>query len=177
MRDHIAILYRVANAFAWGADRHDLMQELLLAVWKAAPDFRGEAKASTFLYRVSHNTAMTWQRTERNYRRRIDRFAEQGGLLRAPGPTDAERDRLERVYAAIRALPPLDRSHPAPVPGRPQLPGDRRDPRPHRNQRRRAPEPSPVPARPRSEGDPVMSLEEVWNSPGNTPGAAAAATS
>ena len=110
MRDHIAILYRVANAFAWGADRHDLMQELMLAVWKAAPDFRGEAKASTFLYRVSHNTAMTWQRTERNYRRRIDRFAELGGILAAPGPTDAERDRLERVYAAIRALPPLDRS-------------------------------------------------------------------
>jgi RNA polymerase sigma factor (sigma-70 family) len=110
MRDHIAILYRVANAFAWGADRHDLMQELMLAVFQAAPDFRGEAKVSTFLYRVSHNRAMTWKRTERNYRRRVDRFAELARTFSAPGPAGGERDRLDRVYEAIRALPPLDRS-------------------------------------------------------------------
>jgi DNA-directed RNA polymerase specialized sigma24 family protein len=95
MRDHIAILYRVANAFAWGADRHDLMQELMLAVFQAAPDFRGEAKVSTFLYRVSHNRAMTWKLAR---------------TFSAPGPAGGERDRLDRVYEAIRALPPLDRS-------------------------------------------------------------------
>ena len=110
MRDHVAILYRVANAFAWGADRHDLMQELMLAVWKAAPGFRGEAKVSTFVYRVSHNAAMTWKRTQRNYRRRVDRFAELVQHPHGPGPSAAERDQLERVYEAIRTLPPLDRS-------------------------------------------------------------------
>lgn len=35
MADHIAILYRVVNGFADGDDRNDLMQEVMLAVWKA----------------------------------------------------------------------------------------------------------------------------------------------
>ena len=73
-RDHGAILHHVAHGFAEGDDRQDLMQELLLAVWKAIPAFRLEAQPSTFIYRVTHNAAMTWQRTRRNYRRKVEQF-------------------------------------------------------------------------------------------------------
>ncbi len=52
MADHPGILHRVANASADGADRSDLLQELMLAVWKAVPAFKGGSKASTFIYRV-----------------------------------------------------------------------------------------------------------------------------
>jgi RNA polymerase sigma-70 factor, ECF subfamily len=109
MRDHIAILHRVAHAFALGADRHDLMQELMVAVWKAVPAFRGEAKPSTFIYRVSHHAALTWKRGQRSYRRKVEAFAVQGP---AEGGERGrhEEEALERVYAAIHALPPLDRS-------------------------------------------------------------------
>jgi len=57
MNDHIAILYRVANAFAVGADRHDLMQELMVAVWKAVPAFRAESKPSVHLPRLAQRRA------------------------------------------------------------------------------------------------------------------------
>jgi RNA polymerase sigma-70 factor (ECF subfamily) len=110
MADHIAILYRVAHAFALGADRHDLMQELMLAVWKAVPEFRGESKPSTFIYRVSHNAAMTWKRTRRNYQRKVDELAFQAASEPQPGPSATERDALERIYAAIHELPEMDRS-------------------------------------------------------------------
>lgn len=109
IRDHAAILYRVAHAFAGRTDRHDLMQELMLAVWNALPGFRGESKPSTYIYRVSHNAALTWKRTQRNYRRKVEQFA----ALSASEPKAAsshEREALERVYAAIRELPELDRS-------------------------------------------------------------------
>jgi RNA polymerase sigma factor (sigma-70 family) len=110
MRAHAAILYRVSHAFATGADRQDLMQELMLAVWKAVPEFRGDAKPSTFLYRVSHNAAMTWKRGQRTYRQKVQAFS-----ALPPPPTttagdESEREALERVYAAIRELPELDRS-------------------------------------------------------------------
>ena len=36
---HAAMLHHVANGFAEGADRHDLMQELMLAVWRAVPAY------------------------------------------------------------------------------------------------------------------------------------------
>jgi RNA polymerase sigma-70 factor (ECF subfamily) len=110
VKTHGAILYHVANGFAEGADRSDLMQELLLAVWKAVPSFRNDARPSTFIYRVSHNAALTWKRTQRNYRNRLERFQAQP-MSPASAPTDTrEQALLERLYTEIRKLPPLDRS-------------------------------------------------------------------
>jgi len=109
VQDHAAILYRVANAFAVGADRHDLMQELMLALWNAVPAFRGESKPSTFIYRVSHNAALTWKRGQRTYRRKLDQLAALGAA-EPPGSSARERDALERIYDAIRQLPEVDRS-------------------------------------------------------------------
>lgn len=109
MTNHIAILYRVVNGFADGDDRNDLMQEVMLAVWKAVPSFRGDAQPTTFLYRVSHNTALTWQRTQRNYRKRLDE-AERRSMVEIPDPPEGHGDQLAQLYAAIRQLPELDRS-------------------------------------------------------------------
>ena len=58
LREHAAILHHVAHAFAVGADRHDLMQELMLTLWRATPKFRGDARVSTFIYRVAHSAAL-----------------------------------------------------------------------------------------------------------------------
>lgn len=113
LAQHAAVLHHVANGFAEGADRHDLMQELMLAVWRAVPAFRGGAQVSTFIYRVAHNTALTWRRTQKNYRQRVDRFEAQSALDAAAAATDGtarEREALAHIYAAIRRLPPLDRS-------------------------------------------------------------------
>ena len=55
--EHAAILHHVVNGFAAGDDRHDLMQELLLALWHAIPAFRGGARVSTYIYKVAHNAA------------------------------------------------------------------------------------------------------------------------
>jgi RNA polymerase sigma factor (sigma-70 family) len=112
LREHAAVLHHVANGFAAGADRHDLMQELLLAMWKAVPAFRAGAAPSTFIYRVAHNTALTWKRTQKNYQKRVDRFE----ALSLPEHSDAnavsdrDRETLELLYRHIRELPPLDRS-------------------------------------------------------------------
>lgn len=112
LAEHAAVLHHVTNGFAEGADRHDLMQELLLALWRGVPAYRGGALASTFIYRVAHNTALTWKRTERNYRQRVDRF--EADVLREtsvePATSARERETLELVYAHIRRLPPVDRS-------------------------------------------------------------------
>src|SRR5690349_11691144 len=40
-------------------DREDLYQEIVLQAWKAFPGFRGEARFSTWLYRIGINTAIT----------------------------------------------------------------------------------------------------------------------
>ena len=84
----------------------------MLALWRAVPAFRNHAQPSTFIYRVAHNAALTWKRSQRNYRERVSRF-ETMHAIDAPdrlATGDRERETLELVYAAIRQLPPVDRS-------------------------------------------------------------------
>jgi RNA polymerase sigma-70 factor (ECF subfamily) len=106
MDEHSAILHRVVNGFAGANDRADLMQEVLIAVWQAIPRFRGEAQPATFLYRVSHNVALTWHRSHRRHNRLT-----LGSDLEIPcAPSPGTDERLEHLYAAIRQLPEVDRS-------------------------------------------------------------------
>jgi RNA polymerase sigma-70 factor (ECF subfamily) len=109
IREHIAILYRVVNGFAEGDDRNDLMQEVLLAVWKAIPSYRGQAKPTTYLYRVSHNAALTWTRAEKRHRKDPAAELSVDGEARV-WESEPEDERLALIYAAIRTLPAVDRS-------------------------------------------------------------------
>ena len=103
--EHIGVLHRVARAFAVGADQHDLLQEILIAVWRAAPAFRGDSAASTFIFRVAHNRALTWRRGEVRRRRRDETYQR----LHVED-VSGEDPLLEQLYEAIRQLEPLDRS-------------------------------------------------------------------
>ena len=110
MREHGAILHHVVNGFATGDERNDLLQDVLLAVWKSIPAFRGQAKPATYLYRVSHNAALLWVRKERNYRRRVERFGALSAEDFVASPEAGTDERLARLYAAIHQLKPADRS-------------------------------------------------------------------
>lgn len=112
LKAYAAILHHIANGFATGADREDLLQELLVTLWRAAPRFRGGSKESTYIYQVAHNAALTWRRSRGNYQARLARVEEQAvaELEPARGNSAASSEILDHVYAAIRRLPPLDRS-------------------------------------------------------------------
>ena len=112
LSEHTPLLHHVANGFAEGADRQDLMQELLLALWRAIPAFRQVARPSTFIYGVAHNTALMWKRKERNYRQKLDRFESLATIKTdaIPDPSGREAEALDALYAEIRKLPPVDRS-------------------------------------------------------------------
>ena len=107
------MVVRIARAFARASDRDDLEQELLLAIWRSIPAFRGGSSVSTFLYRVTHNAALTWRRSERGRSERDLRITAElarESRVAAPFEEGDERRRLEGLYAAIQALPPIDRS-------------------------------------------------------------------
>jgi RNA polymerase sigma factor (sigma-70 family) len=109
-RDHSAILHHVVNGFAAGDDRNDLLQEVLLAVWKSIPAFRGQAKPTSYLYRVCHNAALLWTRTEKNYQKRMTRFGALAPIDSTHDKDSLEEECLAQLYSAIRELKPLERS-------------------------------------------------------------------
>ena len=78
-------------------------------MWRAVPAYRQSARPSTFIYRVAHNAALTWWRGERRRQRR-GQAVEAELALRPTGEDPAQAALLERLYAAIRTLAPIDRS-------------------------------------------------------------------
>ena len=63
LEKHQNIVHKVCRLYTNNQDAHnDLFQEITIQLWKAFPKFRGEAKFSTWMYRVGLNTAITLYR-------------------------------------------------------------------------------------------------------------------
>ncbi len=108
LNNHRGILFKIIRAFAFTPhDQEDLFQELSLQLWRSIPDFRGESKASTWIYRVSLYTATVWARNERKLpeTRPLDVVAH---ALSIKYPEKDER--VQWLYAQIARLDPIDRS-------------------------------------------------------------------
>jgi RNA polymerase sigma-70 factor (ECF subfamily) len=112
MDEHMGIFLKTAHGFTVNAaDRDDLVQEMLIAVWQALPTYRPDAcKLSTYLYRIAHNRALNWQRSRTRYHRKLERFAEYPHLALAAGDSADRQHQLDWLYALIRQLPPADRT-------------------------------------------------------------------
>lgn len=89
-----------------GGEVDDLFQEIMINAWNSLPSFRGESRASTWLYRVAVNTALVHRR-----RRRVtERLPE---VVRDPArgahQSLENEERLAALRAAIARLPDQDR--------------------------------------------------------------------
>ena len=90
------------------AEAEDVTQEALLRLWRIAPDWReGEAKVSTWLYRVTANLC-----TDRLRRRRgvaLDAVPEPEDDAPSPAEGLQDRARAQALQAALTALPERQR--------------------------------------------------------------------
>lgn len=109
------LLFKVVRAYARTLDeQEDLFQEILLQLWRSVPNYRGEAKETTWIYRVAFNAALAWVRAQKRRRHRSQRILE-GVVERqrlAPEPEEASKwaALIERLYQAIHQLPEVDAS-------------------------------------------------------------------
>ena len=111
---HLGLMLKIVRGCAaTPQDQDDLFQDVLLQVWSSIPAFRGEAKETTWIYRVAFNTALAWRRGER--RRRVGRetflkFDVSPQSQSSHAEALAAKEIVERLYAAIRQLPKVDAS-------------------------------------------------------------------
>jgi len=104
---HQAIIHKVTLVYTNGrVDREDLFQEICLQLWKAYPNFRGEAKFSTWMYRVALNTAISTIRKSRNTPG-FEHLADHDGVM---DENREEAEQLKQLYTAISKLNRIDKA-------------------------------------------------------------------
>lgn len=108
--EHKGILFKIVRAYAFtDHDQEDLFQEIAIQVWKSVPDFRGDSKPSTWIYRVALFAATVWVRQEK---KRPDATPMEAieRTLNANQSAGKEDERLTWLYDQIGRLEPFDRS-------------------------------------------------------------------
>lgn len=98
VREHGDMVYTLARRLV--GDPHlaaDVSQETLIRAWRALPGFRGDAQFSTWLHRITVNTAWT---QKKKAKRHISTPLDEIGEL--PAPIDASHPEIAGEIAELR---------------------------------------------------------------------------
>jgi RNA polymerase sigma-70 factor (ECF subfamily) len=109
INQHQGLIHKVCIMYENDSDeRNDLFQEIVFQLWKSYKTFRGEAKITTWMYRIALNTAISgFRKQSRNVKTEdlkelhlniSDRWA------------DEREEELQRLQSAIRQLTEIERA-------------------------------------------------------------------
>lgn len=88
-------------------DREDLFQDIVLQLWRAYPTFKGEAKVSTWIYRISINNAITRLRKDTKREKFADLNDKAFEVIDEQDPID---EKAIMMYEAIKRLTDVERA-------------------------------------------------------------------
>ena len=97
-----ALCYRMTGSLA---DAEDLAQETFIHAYRSFAEFRGQAKVSSWLYRIAINLCLNWRKRVARQARVHEEFAKEAGSGRGE---DCDRGRL--VQEALLQLNPKQRA-------------------------------------------------------------------
>ena len=88
--------------------RNDLFQEIVFQLWKSFSTFRGEAKITTWMYRIALNTAISGFRKQTRNVKTED--LKELHLNISDGWADDREEEVQRLHWAIRQLSEIERA-------------------------------------------------------------------
>ena len=110
INEHQGLIHKVCLMYESDREaRNDLFQEIVLQLWKSFHSFRGEAKITTWMYRIALNTAISGYR-KRNRHIRTEDLNEAHLNISELGSVDEIEEKGQRLQAAIRQLSNIERA-------------------------------------------------------------------
>ncbi|MDY8137378.1 RNA polymerase sigma factor [Aquimarina sp. 2201CG5-10] len=104
------IVHKVCRIYTSDPDSHnDLFQEITIQLWKAYPKFRGDAKFSTWMYRVALNTAITLYRKSKRSIKTSD-IDTMNFKMKAEEYDDEVEQQLKLMYKAVKQLNDIEKA-------------------------------------------------------------------
>jgi len=111
VQEHQNLIHKICRLYTNSdAEHKDLFQEITIQLWKAYPKFRGDAKFSTWMYRVGINTAISLYRKSKS---RIQSFSFDDVSYKIPHNEtydDTQDQQLKSIYAALNHLNDIDKA-------------------------------------------------------------------
>jgi len=110
LEKHQNIVHKVCRLYTNNQDAHnDLFQEITIQLWKAYPKFRGDAKFSTWMYRVGLNTAITlYRKSKRSIK--TQEFESVQFKIKSEPYDDTEEQQLKLLYKAVYQLNDIEKA-------------------------------------------------------------------
>ena len=114
IEEHKGIIYKIANSYCRNAeDRKDLIQEIIVHLWKSHDRYDDRFKLSTWIYRIALNVAISAYRREK---KRSDRVSPLEAIIVEPAAeTEPPDPRIATLHRIIDQLDELNRA-PAALP-------------------------------------------------------------
>ena len=103
LRENEAALARLARHYAGPDDRHDLLQEMHLQLWRSHAEFDGRSQRATWVYRVALNTALGYRRKPVSPVVAVEHVPELGDA-------GVPRDAMDVLAEFLATLDPLQRA-------------------------------------------------------------------
>lgn len=110
LEKHQNIVHKVCRLYTNNQDAHnDLFQEITIQLWKAYPKFRGDAKFSTWMYRVGLNTAITlYRKSKRSIK--TQEFETVSFKIKSEAYDDTQDQQLKLLYKAVYQLNDIEKA-------------------------------------------------------------------
>ena len=109
VKEHQGLIHKVCILYETDKEaRNDLFQEIVLQLWKSFPTFRGEAKITTWMYRIALNTAISGLRKMGRKIKTVE--LEEYHFNISDDPQDHHEDDLQKLQWAIRQLSEIERA-------------------------------------------------------------------
>lgn len=104
------IAHKICRIYTTNQNAHnDLFQEITIQLWKSYPKFRGDAKFSTWMYRVALNTAISLYRKSTRKVKTQD-ISDVAYKISSTPYDDTEEIQLKALYKAIHKLNDIDKA-------------------------------------------------------------------
>lgn len=101
------IIYKITSIYTDNLEsQKDLYQEIVYQIWKGFKTFRGDSKVSTWMYRISLNTALLHLKKKH---KRGHSIPLENVILKQENYDPILEERLKILYAHIKNLGDLDR--------------------------------------------------------------------
>ena len=107
---HQEIISKVCHIYCHDpSDRADLFQEILINLWKGISSFKGKSQLSTWIYRVSINTAISAYHKQKR-KKLILTGAVPDKAERIKDQSDRKERQTEALFAGIEKLKPVEKA-------------------------------------------------------------------